>query len=243
MLAVITIKFCFHGKLNGQEIHLDFSLKKQFLMNVSLAKISVTDAATGKRQMNYFIERKRNIETADEMNEALQCANTLCGFNSCVIEILEKKKYEKQKHISSISKIQVIKYIYGGNSVSYKTWHYYVIGSGKFVTCGTEPSIPHHNVKSTFSNQCKSFRMVTTKQAKKESPESSFHCTDPMCVKIFCSYELLKNSLDFGKHEYEKMNTTQLVTVTEKWLKPYVEGNEKGNPREIANDEDMKYFR
>ena len=52
--------------------------------------------------MNYFIERGRNIENADEMNEALQCANALCGFNSCVIEILEKKKYKKQKHISNI---------------------------------------------------------------------------------------------------------------------------------------------
>ena len=103
MLAVVTMKFCFHGKLNGQEIDLDLSLKKQFLMNVSLAKISLTDTATGKRQMNYFIERKRNIETADEMNEAVQCANTLCGFNSCVIEILEKTKSKKQKHISIIS--------------------------------------------------------------------------------------------------------------------------------------------
>ena len=42
--------------------------------------------------------------------------------------------------------------------------------------------IPHHNVKSTFSNNCISFGMVTTKQAKKELPESSFCCTDPMCV-------------------------------------------------------------
>ena len=46
--------------------------------------------------MNYFIERGRNIGTAYEMNEELQCANALCGFNSCTIEILEKKKYEKQ---------------------------------------------------------------------------------------------------------------------------------------------------
>ena len=46
--------------------------------------------------MNYFIERGRNIGTAYEMNEELQCANALCGFNSCAIEILEKKKYEKQ---------------------------------------------------------------------------------------------------------------------------------------------------
>ena len=28
-------------------------------------------------------------------------------------------------------------------------------GFRKGLTCGTEPSIPHHNVKSTFSNQCK----------------------------------------------------------------------------------------
>ena len=142
------------------------------------------DAATAKRQMNYFIERGRNIETADEMNEALQCANALGGFNSCVIEILEKKKYEKQKHISNISKIHAIKYIYDGNSVSYKSWQYYGIGSGKVVTCGTEPSIPHHNVKSAFSNQCKSFGMIRTKQAKKQLPESSFRCTDPVCRDI-----------------------------------------------------------
>ena len=193
--------------------------------------------------MNYFIERGRNTETAVEMNEVLQCANALCGFNSCVTDILEKKKYEKQKQISNISKIHTIKYIYDGNNVSYKTWQYYGIGSGKVVACGTEPSIPHHNVKSTFSNQCKSFGMVTTKQAKKGLPESSFHCTDPMYVQIFSYYELLKNHLDFGKPEYEKMNTTQMGTVAEKWLKRYVEGNEKGNPREIANDEHMEHVR
>ena len=193
--------------------------------------------------MNYFIERGRNIENADEMNEALQCANALCGFNSCVIEILEKKKYEKHKYILNISKIHTVKYIYDGNNVSYKTWQYYGIGSGKVVTCGTEPSIPHHNVKSTFSNQYKSFGMVTTKQAKKELPESSFPCTDPMCVQIFSSYEMLKNHLDSGKHKYDKMNTTPLGTATQKWLKQYVEGNERGNPREIANDEHMEYVR
>ena len=83
--------------------------------------------------------------------------------------------------------------------------------------------------------------MVTTKQAKKELPESSFSCTDPMCVQIFSSYELLKNDLDSRKHKYDKMNTTQLGTATDKWLKQYVEGNERGNPREIANDEHKEY--
>ena len=67
-----------------------------------------------------------------------------------------------------------------------------------------EQSLQHHNVKFAFSNQCKSFVMVTTKQAKKELPESSVLCIDPMCVKIFSSYELLKNHLDFGKHKFIK---------------------------------------
>ena len=118
--------------------------------------------------MNYFIKRGRNIETADEMNEVFQCANALSGFNSCVIEILEKKKYEKKKYISNISKIHTVKNIYDRNNVSCKTWQYYNIGSGKVVICGTEPSMPYHNVKSAFSNQCKSFGVVATKQANKE---------------------------------------------------------------------------
>ena len=50
------MKFCFNGKHddqimkfnfnathNGQQKHLDFSLKKKFLMNINLAKISVTE--------------------------------------------------------------------------------------------------------------------------------------------------------------------------------------------------------
>ena len=53
----------------------------------------------------------------------------------------------------------------------------------------------------------------------------------------------MKNHLDFGKHKYEKMNTTQLGTVAEKWLKWYVEGSEKGKPRETANDGRMEYVR
>ena len=39
------------------------------------------------------------------------------------------------------------------------------------------------------------------------------------------------------------MNTIQLRTVTEKWHKGFVEGIEKGNPREIANDKYMEYIR
>ena len=78
--------------------------------------------ATPKRQMNYFAERGRNIKIADETNEVLQCAyDALCGFNSCVTEVLEKKKHEKEKLISNTPKIHTVKYIYDGKNVSYKT--------------------------------------------------------------------------------------------------------------------------
>ena len=78
--------------------------------------------ATPKRQMNYFAERGRNIKIVDETNEVLQCAyDALCGFHSCVTEVLEKNKHEKEKHISNTPKIHTVKYIYDGKNVSYKT--------------------------------------------------------------------------------------------------------------------------
>jgi hypothetical protein len=40
------------------------------------------DSATAKRQMNYYVERGQNIESAEEMNQALRTATALCGFNS-----------------------------------------------------------------------------------------------------------------------------------------------------------------
>ena len=50
------------------------------------------DSATAKRQINYYIEKGNSIESAVEMNGALQTAMTLCGFNSMVLEIQEKKQ-------------------------------------------------------------------------------------------------------------------------------------------------------
>ena len=64
---------------------------EETIFNESLSGIDQCDrgAATAKRQMNYLIERGRNNETDDEMSGVLQCVNALCGFNSCVNEILE----------------------------------------------------------------------------------------------------------------------------------------------------------
>ena len=90
------------------------------------------DSATAKRQMNYYIERGENIETAEEMNKALRTATALCGFNSCVMEVEEKKKYKKQKNIKDISKVHSIKYEVDDNGkMKYHVKQYYGIGKGK----------------------------------------------------------------------------------------------------------------
>ena len=49
------------------------------------------DSATAKRQMNYYIEKESNVESAAEMNDASRTATALCGFNSMVLEIQEEK--------------------------------------------------------------------------------------------------------------------------------------------------------
>jgi len=43
------------------------------------------------------------------MNEALRTATALCGFNSMVMEIEEKKIYQKQSNIKDVSKIHCVK--------------------------------------------------------------------------------------------------------------------------------------
>ena len=65
--------------------------------------------------MNYYIDQGQNIESAEEMNKALRTATVMCGFNSCVMEVQEKKAYLKQNNIKDISKVHCVKYINGKN--------------------------------------------------------------------------------------------------------------------------------
>ena len=42
--------------------------------------------------MNYYIEKRNNIDSTVEMNGALQTAPALCGFNIMVLGIQETKQ-------------------------------------------------------------------------------------------------------------------------------------------------------
>ena len=54
---------------------------------------------TAKRQIQYYIERGNNIETPDQMYDAMCKATALSGFTANVLDITEKKSYPKTNKI------------------------------------------------------------------------------------------------------------------------------------------------
>ena len=52
--------------------------------------------------MQYYIERGNNIETPDQMYDAMCKATALSGFTANVLDIKERKSYAKTKKIKNI---------------------------------------------------------------------------------------------------------------------------------------------
>ena len=166
------------------------------------------DSATAKRQMNYYIEQGKNIETAEQMNDALRTATALCGFNSMVMEIDEKKKYENEKNIKDLSKIHQVKYVVDDRQPQYHVWQYYGIGNGKSFKVGKEPEILKHTIKVPFESNHTSYG-----RASKASKKEIIYCSEPMCVKSFSSVDLMLKHLNYGKHEYQSTKSSQMDRV------------------------------
>ena len=70
-----------------------------------------------KCQVQYFIDSGNNIDSADQMFEAMWSATVLCGFTVIVLDS-RGQKYTKQTQIKNISKIHV-KYIYDDTKNEY----------------------------------------------------------------------------------------------------------------------------
>ena len=87
----------------------------------------MTDSATAKRQMHY-IERGNNIETPNQMYDAMCKAIELSGFTVNVLDIAEKKSYPKAKKIQNISRIHHVRYDYSEAITKFHVWQYSSIG-------------------------------------------------------------------------------------------------------------------
>ena len=58
-------------------------------------------------------------------------ATALCGFTANVLDIKEKKTYNRLMQIKDISKIHHVKLMYDGNKLQYQVWQYSGIGIGR----------------------------------------------------------------------------------------------------------------
>ena len=81
--------------------------------------------------MQYYIERGNNIETPDQMYDAMSKTTALSGFTANVLDVKGRKFYAKTKKIN-ISKIHYVTYDYSDKSqTKLYVWQYSNIGQGK----------------------------------------------------------------------------------------------------------------
>ena len=95
-------------------------------------RTNAIESAVEKRQMQYYTERGNNLETPNQIYDAMCKATALSGFTANVLNIKERKSYAKTKKINNISKIHHVKYDYSDKSqTKFHTWQYSNIGPGK----------------------------------------------------------------------------------------------------------------
>ena len=184
------------------------------------------DSATAKRQMKYYVEGGKNIESAVEMNEALR-TTALCGFNSCVLEIEDRSEYgRKQKTISDISKVHSIKYLYNVDDFTLHVWQFYGIGCDKVFPVVDSPAAPKYSVTIPFDSE----NRTVARARKQATSKSIIYCPEIMCVESFTSVASLRDHLDFGKHVYATKNVPQIEKVKGMWVERFSVGSSKPLP-------------
>ena len=170
------------------------------------------DSATAKRQMNYHVSSGHNIETPEEMNEALRTATAICGFLSSVLQI-DKGEWENPKNIKKIARIHHVKYPKDGKK--FRVWQYFGIGKGKEFKVGPLPTTPEYKVVIPFQQGHNSHGTVMAAKKKK----TNVFCTEPMCKKSFDSVDAMLHHVDYEEHDFViSRHVTQLAGVADKWV-------------------------
>ena len=79
-----------------------YHLLRSSSMKQKRGRTNAIESAAEKRQMQYYIERGNNIETPNQMYDAMCKATALSGFTANVLDIKERKSYAKTKKIKNI---------------------------------------------------------------------------------------------------------------------------------------------
>ena len=153
----------------------------------------------------------------------------MCGFNSCVLEIEDKKEYtNKQKTITDISKIHCVKYFYDADDkATLHVWQFYDIGCGKTFPVSDSPTAPKHTITIPFEAENISFG-----RAKKQPTDKEIiYCPEVMCTLSFTSITSLCKHLNFGEHVYTTKNVPQIEKVKDMWVERFSVGSSKSLPK------------
>ena len=127
--------------------------------------------------MQYYIERGNNIETPDQMYDAMCKATALSGFTANVLDIRERKSYATKKKIKNILKIHHVKYDYRDKSqTKFHVWQYSNIGPGKKFDIPSQPKAPKYEKKKrNFMMVEKNLASYLTKKSIQPHPHMNSH--------------------------------------------------------------------
>ena len=157
--------------------------------------------------MQSYIEKGNNIETPNQMYDAMCKARALSGFTAYVLDI---------------SKTHHVKYDYSDKSqTKFHVWQYSNIGPGKKFDIPSQPKAPKYEEKMKFYDGGEEFGFVSDKREHSVTSSHEFPCTNESCILTFQSFAKLERHLNFGHHCYKERNSTQLAMVADKWVKSF----------------------
>ena len=190
-------------------------------------------AATIKNHMRIYLNSGQDVETADQMKNAIESSGGVPGVRAtlCDTQDIPKSTPVKWDGVSFINNIE-----YGKEGM--RVWRSYGVGPGKFLPWSQfnlpeSYSVPALNILKEASIPKAQFTAITSRRKlsqtqqeddqlglamaeasdeqsdeDKECHDKLFSCSEEGCIKSFQRFSSLQHHLDVGRHSYALENET-----------------------------------
>ena len=190
-------------------------------------------AATIKNHMRIYLNSGQDVETADQMKNAIESTGGVPGVRAtlCDTQDIPKSAPVKWDGVSFINNIE-----YGNEGM--RVWRSYAVGPGKFLPWSQfnlpeSYSVPALNILKEASIPKAQFTAITSRRKlsqtqqeddqlglamaeasdeqsdeDKECHDKLFSCSEEGCIKSFQRFSSLQHHLDVGRHSYALENET-----------------------------------
>ena len=191
-------------------------------------------AATVKNHMRIYLNSGQDVETADQMKNAIESSGGVPGVRAtlCDIQDIPKCAPVKWEGVSFINNIEY-------SDEGMRVWRSFAVGPGKFLPWSQfnlpeSYSVPMLNTLKEANIPKAQFTAVTSRRKSsqtqhedvqlalgmaeaqsyeqsdedKECHDKLFSCPEEGCVKSFQRFSSLQHHLDVGRHSYALENKT-----------------------------------